>query len=123
MAAADSRTYSWTSRTRLLRSADRNVTPSPLGQPAGQPQFLAAKRFERVADRGRPFEVEIRRRGLHLSLERLDVGIELCLGPERLALLPWRRRRRVIALVDAREHVVDVADDRLGGDAVLSVVS
>src|SRR5215831_6427687 len=114
--------YSWTSRTRDLRSADRNVTPSPLGQPAGQPEFLAAERFERVAHRGRPLEVEIRCRGLHLSLERLDVRIELRLRPERLALLPWRRRRRVVALVDAREHVVDVADDRLRRDAVFHVV-
>ena len=55
-------------------------------------------------------------------LERRDERVELGLRAELIALVRHLRHRHVVALVDARQHVVDVLDDRRGRDAVLGVV-
>ena len=75
-----------------------------------------------IAQRRRLLEVEVRGRRLHLLLEASDVRVELGLRPERRALVLDHRDGRVVALVDARQHVVDRLDDARRRDAVLLVV-
>src|SRR5262245_61709804 len=114
-------TYSWTSRSSDFSSVIGFGTRLPAGE-AAEAELARAQRPEVVAQRGGALEVEVGGRRLHFALELGDVGVELGLGAKRHALLARRRRRRVVALVNARQHLVDVAYDRLGRDAVLLVI-
>src|SRR3989442_14178677 len=123
IAAETRRTYSCTSSSPpFTHLSTKLATRSPVRGETGQAELSSAKRLEAVAQRGSALEIEVRSRRLHLALEPGDVGVELCLRAERLAFLAHRGGGHVVALVHARQHVIDRPHDRLGRDAVGLVV-
>src|SRR5215471_8643409 len=122
-AAMVRRMYSCTSKAACLPQRSMSGITRRSGPPRrGQRQLRIAQALDLIAQRRRLFEVEVGCSRLHLELERLQVRVELLLVVEALGAVDGRRRRDVVALVDARHHFVDRLDDRLRGDAVLGVV-
>src|SRR6266516_3402706 len=123
-AAATRNTYSWTSSTAFFNRPSKNGSTRWSGPPRRprQSQLGVAQAFDLVADRRRLLEIEIRGGRLHLVLQRRHVGIELGLRTEPVGLVADDGRRHVIALVDARHHLVDLLHDGLRRDAMLLVV-
>src|SRR6516162_3670637 len=117
------RTYSCTSSAELLIHFSMNISTRRSRPPRGvrQSQLRIAQPFDVVAKRGGLFEIEVRRGRLHLRLQFLEMRVELLLVVEALGAIDRRRRREVVALVNARHHIVDRADDRLWRDVVLRV--
>ena len=102
-----------------MRRAARSAPAAPAASPSSrlaQLLDLIAQRRGASRSRGSP------PRAFICALRAGDVRIELGLRPERCPRLARSATRRVVALVDARHHVVDRLDDRLRRDAVLLVV-
>src|SRR6185503_6679845 len=54
---------------------------------AAETELAVSQRLQGIAQRGRPLEVEVRGRGLHLVLDPGNLGIQFRLGAEHLARL------------------------------------
>src|SRR5262245_34887785 len=112
-AALMRRTYSCTSSAAFLNRSSMNDSTRGSGPPCRprQDQVGIAQAFDVVPDGGRFLEVEVRCRLAHFLLTSCDVRVELRLRPEMFRELADERRRRVIALVHAGDHVVDLLHD------------
>src|SRR4051794_9528183 len=124
IAAPTRRMYSWTSSAALLNQFTTNEgTRSASPRRPRQAQVGAAQAFDVVAKGGGLLEVEIGGGRFHLFLQAGQVSVEFALCPEHLGAVPHEHgSRHVVTLVDARHHIVELADDRLGRDAMLGIV-
>src|SRR3954469_20071433 len=113
MDSAVSLAYSCASRAALFsqRSIRDNTRASGPPRRPRQPELGIAEAFDVVAKRSGFLEIEIRGGGAHVVLQFGDVGVELLLIVEALGAVGGRRRRDVVAFVDAGHHVVDRFDN------------
>src|ERR1019366_6541547 len=109
IAARTMNTYSWTSSAACLIQFSMYGNTRRLRPPRGlrQAQLGVAQAFDLVAERGGLLEVQVGRGPAHLFLQLREVGVELLLVVESLGAVDGRRRRQVVALVDARHHGVN----------------
>src|SRR3954464_4386054 len=117
IAARTRKTYSCTSSaacfiqpsssvsTMVTASRRRRANRSRPPRGPRQPELGVAQAFDLIAQRRRLFEIELRRGGAHLLLQPGQIRIELLLVVEALRAVQRRRRRHVVALVDARHDL------------------
>ena len=122
--ARESATYSCTSSSAALTQLERSASARRHARRAAAagPARALRSRLSRSRKRGRPLELEVGGRRLHLALQTRDQRVELRLRAPRRPARGGSARRHVVALVHARQHVVDLLDDRRRRDAVLLVV-